>query len=204
MAIADFDQLKEKIKLWAERTDLSDDLIEDFIFMAEADASQLLRVPAMEYEVLLTVTDSRVTIPFDFMSLRRLTWDSGGCNTTLEYLSWDDFVRIDNEQATQPQYFSRQGPTWYIHGNPGDGTEILCNYYGFIPQLTEDVPDNWLLVVSPQAYLYGSLKYLFEYIMDNERAAYWEAKFMRELEKLQGIADRAEHSGTILTVRPVK
>jgi hypothetical protein len=202
MALSTFNDIKASIVKWAERSDISDDQIKDFLYMSEADASQQLRVPAMEAQLLLTVTDGRVTIPFDYLELRRLTFE-GSFETTLQYLPWDQFVAENRITTGAPRFFSRQGPNWFISGEPSDGSVILCHYYRFVPELTADIPTNWLLTVSPQCYLFGGLKYLYEFTMDNERAAYWDAKFTKELNKLQAIADLAEHRGSSLSVKNI-
>jgi hypothetical protein len=202
MALSTFDDIKASIVKWAERSDIADELITDFLYMAEADASQQLRVPAMEHAIQLHVTSGRVTIPFDFLELRRLTWE-GSNDTSLQYLPWDQFVVENRDTTGDPKYFSRQGPNWFIHGEPSDGDVILCYYYRYVPALTTDSQINWLLTVSPQVYLFGGLKYLYEYTMDNERAAYWGAKLDKELNKLQAIADLAEHRGSTLSVKNI-
>lgn len=200
MLIDTYDNLKAAIRSWSERSDIPTDVIEQFIYMTEADASQQLRVPAMEAGVLLPVNDGKVAIPFDYLELRRLTYE-GAMDSTLQYLPWDQFVTINRDTSGSPMYYSRQGSNWFIHGEPGNGESILCHYYRFVPALTSTLDDNWLLSVSPQVYLYGSLKYLYEYTFDNERAAYWGDKFMKELNKLQAIADLAEHRGSSLSVK---
>lgn len=202
MALSTYSELIQSIKDWAERTDVPDSRIQEFIAFAESDASQQLRVPAMESATKLTVTDGRVTIPFDFLELRRITWE-GPQDQVLEYLPWDQFVKVNRgHPGSQPLYFSRQGPVWYISGEPGDGSEVLVHYYNYIPELNDTVQDtNWLLDMSPQAYLYGSLKYMYEYLMDQDRATYWDNKFKGELNKLQAIADLAEHRGSSLSVK---
>lgn len=204
MSIVSYEDLLVKIPQWAERVDLPTDLIQDFIYMAEAECSQLLRVPAMENAEQITVTNGRIKIPFDFMELRRLTHESE--DNVLQYLAWDQYVQVNTQggvyQETQtPQFYSRQGTNWFISPEPADGSVILCHYYRYIPALSNDIDSNWLLKFSPQAYLYGGLKYLFEYVMDQDRAAYWEKKFLAEVTKLQQIADSAEHRGTHLAVR---
>lgn len=204
MAILNYSDLKAAVVDWADRADISPARIADFIYLAEADASQLLRVPAMEHQVLLTVTDGRVTIPFDYLELRRLTWQ-GATEKVLQYMSWDNFVDADNtgDGEVNPLYFSRQGSTWFLAKGVGDGEQILCHYYRFVPALSDTADTNWLLSVSPQAYLFGSLRYLYEFTMDNERAAYWDMKFKQELEKLQVIADQAEYRGSTIVIRPI-
>lgn len=202
MLLDTYSSLKTAVALWAERTDIPNDVIEQFIYMAEADCSQQLRVPAMEFAVPLTSTSGRVTIPFDFLELRKLTFE-GTRDTTLQYLPWDQFVAVNRDPTGNPMYYSRQGPQWFIHGELTDGDTVLCHYYRYVPALSEIDDVNWLLIVSPQAYLYGSLKYLYEFIMDNERATYWGDKFNKELNKLQAIADLAEHRGSSLSVKSI-
>lgn len=201
MLIDTFDNLKVALAQWSERSDISSDLLDQFIFMTETDAIQQLRVPAMEDQGVLVVSQGRVTIPFDFLELRKLTCE-GANEKTLQYLPWDQFVNTNAvPDSVDPMYFSRQGPNWFISGDPGDGAEILCHYYRYMPALSSTQQTSWLLTLSPQAYLFGGLKYLYEYVMDQERAAYWDAKFNKELNKLQAIADLAEHRGSSLAVR---
>lgn len=204
MSIVSYDDLLVKIPQWGERVDLPTDLIQDFIYMAEAECSQLLRVPAMENAEQIPVTGGKIKIPFDYMELRRLTHETE--DNVLQYLSWDQFVKVNVQdgvyQDTQtPQFFSRQGTNWFISPEPADNSVILCHYYRLIPALDSTNQTNWLLKISPQAYLYGGLKYLFEYVMDQDRAKYWSDKFIGELNKLQEVADRAEYRGTHLAVR---
>lgn len=204
MALSTYTELKKALTDWSERRDLPDGLIEDFIRLAESDASQQLRVPSMESATKLTITSGRVKIPFDFLELRRLTWE-GSQDQVLEYLPWDQFVSVNRgHPGSQPLYFSRQGPVWYISGEPGDGSEVLCHYYNFIPELNSTTQiTNWLLDMAPTVYLFGGLKYIYEYLMNTDRASYWSNKFDKELNKLQAIADLAEHRGTKLSVKTI-
>lgn len=171
MALSTYNDIKTAIPQWAERSDISSDLIDQFIYMTEADAYQQLRVPAMEFQELLTLDQGRVIIPFDFLELRRLTWEGDG-ETVLQYLPWDQFVTVNSNPGSTPMYFSRQGANWFISGDPGDGKNILCHYYRYFDPLTSTNTSTWLLAMSPQAYLFGGLKYLYEYVMDQDRAAY--------------------------------
>lgn len=202
MALSTYNDIKTAIPQWAERSDISSDLIDQFIYMTEADAYQQLRVPAMEFQVLLTLEQGRVVIPFDFLELRRLTWEGDG-ETTLQYLPWDQFVTVNSNPGSTPMYFSRQGANWFISGDPGDGQQLLCHYYRYFDPLTPTNATTWLLSMSPQAYLFGGLKYLYEYVMDQDRATYWGNKFDKELNKLQAIADLAEHRGSSLSVKTI-
>lgn len=197
MSIDTYDQVKTTLKDWSERQDLSDTVLDQCIFFAENDVSSRIRVPAMENELLLPVTDGTVTIPADFLELRKLQFD----DSTLVYLPWDQFITVLQTQSSNTMYYSRQGAKWHLTGVPADATTVTCYYYRLIPAISVDNPNNWLLQVSPQCYLYGGLKYVYEYFMQTERAAYWGQKLMDEINKLQAMAEMSEHRGSSLAVR---
>lgn len=200
--ISDLSSLYLSITLWSDRSDLPPPVMFDFISFAGRRASQELRVPAMEKQAYLQSRGNRLAIPEDFQQLRSLTGPQGTEVKTLEYLPWDVFVEKTNQGSAEPvQYFSRQAGIWYLYPEVPDGTEFLCSFYGTIPELSQDAPNNWLLQISPQLYLFGALHFLYEYTMDNERASYWEDKFMKEVFRVQAMADSAEHKGSPLTVR---
>lgn len=200
--ISDLSTLYLSITLWSDRSDIPPPAMFDFISFAGRRASQELRVPAMEKQAYILSNANRLAIPEDFQELRRITGPAGQVVKTLEYLPWDVFVEKTNSPSAEPvQYYSRQGGVWYLYPEVPDGTEFLCNYYGTIPELSDTTPNNWLLQLAPQLYLFGALYFLHEYTMDNERAAYWEDKFNKEILRVQAIADSAEHRGSFLTVR---
>lgn len=207
MAIASYSDLQAKIRLWSERNDLSNDILDDFIFMTESTAMNNLRVPAMENTEVIAATDSTLIIPFDYLQLRRLSGPDATDGPVLQYIPWDGFVNLIHN-ATSPsttnlRYYSRQGSRWFVYPEVADGTEFTCHYYRVFPTLSTLQPTNWLLELSPQAYLYGCLQHTFEFLMDQERAVYWEDKFMKELSIIQDMADKAEHRGSLLSVQPV-
>ena len=61
--------LRTTVADWLNRSDLTNAQLDQFIEMGEAKIYELLRVPALEKTVVFTVTDSRITIPADFVEL---------------------------------------------------------------------------------------------------------------------------------------
>ena len=202
MALNTFEEVKAALRSWSERSDLTDQLLEQVIKMTEVDVSSRLRVPAMEALVELEVSNGSVQIPLDYLELRRLQFeDNQGGPTVLQYLPWDQFILRVNEQSNNSCWYSRQGPLWYLAGVPEDLTTVTCYYHTQIPSIDDVNPTNWLLQVSPQSYLYGGLQYIYDYVMQGDRAAYWGEKLLTEINKLQAMGDAAEHRGTLLAVR---
>ncbi len=82
-----------------------------------------------------------------------------------------------------------------------EGEVFTVHYYQNIQSLTLDEPVNWLITMSPQTYLYGGLSQLYSYTMDEERTAYWQDKYDKEVSLLQDMATSAEYSGTRMAVQ---
>ena len=206
MSISTYDDLVKQIRNWSNRKDLTDDEIQSFVYFAGSLANQALRVPAMENSIILDVTsDGHVVIPYDFQELRSLTasWNSNE-SVPLQKVAWDQYINFVNEASWNdktPRFFARQGPYWFIAPAPNVPTKITCHYYRTMPDISESEQNNWLIDMSPMAYLYGSLHFLYLYVMDEERAAFWQEKYKGEIERIQTMSDTAEYRGTSLTVR---
>lgn len=204
MALATYSDLVDQVRRWTNRTDLEDEDIRSFIQFSGNAANQVLRVPAMEFSEILTVSEGgKVTIPFDFLEMRSMTafWnDEKG--VPLERVAWDQFVNYrNNEDGDRPRFFSRQGPYIWLTPEPAPGTQVTIHYYRSMPDISTTEQTNWLLDLSPMGYLYGALHYAHLFLLDEERAEYWNKKYSAELERIQNLADSSEYKGSSLTVR---
>lgn len=61
--------LRANVKDWLNRADLIDTQVDQFIEMGEAKIYEELRVPSLEKSVNITVSNSRINIPYDFLEL---------------------------------------------------------------------------------------------------------------------------------------
>lgn len=206
MAIRTYEDIARQVKMWANRSDLTDEQYGTFIYFAGNIANQLLRVPAMENTSILTVNEEgHVMIPFDFMELRSMTyeWNTSG-SQALERLSWDQFVNYYNspDAVDAPtKFFSRQGPYWFLSAKPKVGSKITVHYYRAMPDISSSEQVNWLSDLSPMTYVFGALHYLYMFVQDEERAGYWKTLFNEELGRIQMLSDNSEYKGTSLAVR---
>lgn len=204
MALATYSDLVNQVRRWTNRSDLEDEDIQSFIQFSGNAANQVLRVPAMEFSEILTVSEGgKVTIPFDFLEMRAMTafWnDEEG--VPLERIAWDQFVNYrNNEDGDRPRFFSRQGPYIWLTPEPAPGTKVTIHYYRSMPDISTTEQTNWLLDLSPMGYLYGALHYAHLFLLDEDRAEYWNKKYSAELERIQNLADSSEYKGSSLTVR---
>jgi len=205
MAYETYTEILNLVKTWSNRRDITDDTFFNFIHFAGNMATQVLRVPAMEMTEILNVSpDGHVSIPFDFLELRSLTANfDEKASQPLERIAWDQFInyKAEDYQEKTASYFARQGPYWFLQPNPGPTVKVTCHYYRILPDISPTEPTNWLSQLSPMAYVFGSLHYLYLYLMDDDRAAYWLQKFESELARIQSMADDSEYNGTSLSVR---
>lgn len=205
MAYETYQDIVALVKSWSNRRDLSDENFYNFIYFAGNMANQILRVPAMEQTVILTVSeDGHVVIPFDFLELRSMTAKFNEQDSVpLERIAWDQFInyKSDDNADDKMAYYARQGAYWFFTPKPETGTQITTHYYRSMPDINVEEPENWLTNLSPMTYVFGALHYLYLYLMDDDRAQYWLDKFNSELDRLQTLADGAEYKGTSLTVR---
>lgn len=206
MAVGTFDSIVAQVVSWSNRSDLTTDQIGTFIYFAGNMANQLLRVPAMENTIILTVTEEgHVTIPYDFLELKSLTYEFDSENSQpMERLAWDQFVNYYNSSSNlcaPAKFFSRQGPYWFITAKPPLGSKITCHYYRSMPNISSSEQTNWLSGLSPMTYIFGSLYYLYLFVQDEERAAFWKTNFNEELGRLQSLCDKSEYAGSSMAVR---
>ena len=206
MSISTYGDILRQVKMWANRSDLTDEQYNSFIFFSGNIANQLLRVPAMESTLILDVTpDGHVSIPFDFLELRSMTYAWGTSDSQpLSRLAWDQFVTYYNSPNsidTGIKYFSRQGPFWFLSAKPEAGSKITVHYYRAMPDINSTEQVNWLSKLSPMTYIFGALHYLYMFVQEEERAAYWKNLFNEELGRIQMLGDNSEYKGSSLAVR---
>lgn len=206
MAINTYDDILRQVKMWSNRSDLTDEQLGSFIYFAGNIANQLLRVPAMENTVILEVNEEgHVVIPYDFLELRSMTYEWNTPDSQpMERLAWDQFVNYYNspDAADAPtKFFSRQGPYWFMSAKPATGSKITVHYYRSMPDINVSEQLNWLSDMSPMAYIWGGLYYLYMFVQDEERATYWKGLFNEELGRIQTLCDNAEYKGSSLAVR---
>lgn len=205
MRIANYTDLLTSLKDWSNRSDLSEEVLGNFVYLTGSLACQTLRVPAMENTMILDVTaDGHVNLPFDLLELRSLThaWNSEK-SVPLSRIAWDQYVNYLNAGIPDysPHFFARQGPYWFIAPKPPEASKVTCHYYRTLPDLSPQEQTNWLVQMSPLTYLFGSLHFLHLYIFDEERADFWLKKFQGEIIRIQAMSDEAEYAGASLAIR---
>ena len=153
---------------WAARTDL-DALMPTFCALFESRVNRELRVRLMEASFTGTIASNVVALPSDWLEFKRL-WPTSfiDCDIKPQTL---EVVRQRLEGV--PFYFATDGTNVRFNGS-GD---VAGTYYQAIPALATAVSGtNWLCTTSYDAYLFGVLAEVADYLMDDAQLAKHQAK----------------------------
>ena len=190
--ITDYTSLQAAIASWINRNDLTAD-IPVFIQLNEADINRNLRVPDMVVQAAPTSSSGSITLPTDCRSVKYLKNDitTTSYMPALEYVGPEEFENFKVAQITgQPvRYYTIVGSDVPMLPAPADGTAFNLAYWQNIPALSDSQPSNWLLVKSPDLYLFGSLLQAAAFGFEDERIPVWQAA-------KQDILDKMDYEGS--------
>jgi hypothetical protein len=201
--IENFAELKTAVADWLDRSD-QDAVIPAFIQLAEKDMQQKLRHHRMVCKSLSSVDadEGVIVLPDDWLEARNLEID----DLQITYQSpdvLDMFRNTEDGTYTGPGFYSFYGSNIEIWPIPTADYVIEMDYYGTIPPLADSEDGiNWLVTLSPGAYLYGALVHSAPYLRDDPRVALWAKMYNEALSLLQGGSERAMTSGSRLTRMP--
>ena len=190
MALATYSDLIAAVDAWANRGGTDDAKMPTFVALFEARANRALRVPQMEAVASASITDNELVLPDDFLSARDL-WLDGP--VTLRAMSPQE-LRDTNERFASGNSigYAILDQTLSFAPPLSDDETVNLSYYATIPALSEDNTTNWLLTSYPDAYLYGCLAALYNYLRDDDQAAAMLALSDRIMAEIQRDAIRKQ------------
>ncbi len=199
MATQTLADLRQRVRSWSNRRDLEDDLLDDFLNIAQARLNRTLRIPPLESEVSILVEGDSALLPRDYIEAVQLTYSTGTRTFALERKDISMVEERVHNQGT-PKYFGRRGNNFKIAPIPEEGSSIKLYYYVALQPLVEDEDTNWFTSDAPEVLVYGALSELALYVRDEIGAAQWETKFQASALEIQKMADDAQWSGDTLSI----
>ena len=187
MTITTYAGLQTAIGDFLNRSDLTS-VIPTFIQLAHADLNRKLRTWQMEARATLTLDAEYVDLPADWLETIRLDYN-GQATRRLLVVPPSEISRRPSD-TDEPMFFTHIGRQVRLWPVPSSGTGDL-RYYQSIPALADDNTSNWLLALSPDAYLYGSLVHSAPYLQEDARLAAWVGLYGDALSSTQRASDRA-------------
>lgn len=217
-----YEKLVDSIQVYLNRYD-EDTLrmIPLFINTAEKNMLRNLRMPSMEKMVLFTLKDAGdndypveeglvlpnewVRLPTDFIEMKFI-WVE--CKT-LQRVTFDQLITNGSDGDPYDKPFN-QAPVFainagrlFVKGVEQD-TPIKMTYYADFPEISETVSCNPLLQLLPDGFLYLAVAEGFRFLMEEERATYWEQLGMAKVNAVQAQVDNAEFAGSPLVINPME
>jgi hypothetical protein len=197
---ADLAAMRTHVKNWADRSDLSDSVVDSFINIAVERCNKKLKVPFIEAVATLPITDSAVALPSDYLEARQLTVTIGDVVYPLSRKDLSQVEFTGSQLPNFPLYFARKLQTLVIAPEPASATEAELYYWKEVDSLVADTDTNWYITDAGNAVLYASLKELGVFISDEEYAAGWEGQFITAANEIEQQYNTSEWSGSTLSV----
>ena len=185
MALANYSDLKTAIAGWMKRGDLTPN-IPDFIALAEARMNRDLTMRFLETEQTYTGTINTRTLalPADYSTPVALYNTSftprQGITQVLPMM-----LQIVNVPK-RPDYWIIDGQNIAFDGNLDIAYTFAFRYKRRFA-LSDATPTNDALTDHPDVYLFGALVEAATYIYDEQRAGYWDNKYMTALKEASRI-----------------
>ena len=204
MALSTYTELKSTIANWLNRSDLTSEIAEDFIVLAEADFNSKLRIRQMHSQTTITIDSETESTPTGFLQARDFYILSNNDKYALNYLSP---AQMDSIKGTSmsglPVAYTILGSTFRFTPRPADSYSGILNFYKKFDALSVSNPSNYILTDHPAIYLYGSLFHASNFLggIDPNQSQQWSQMYQTALERAE-LNDREDQfSGSPLQIR---
>ena len=203
MALNTYTALKASIADFLNRDDLTA-VIPDFITLAEAQINRDVRHWNMEARSSGQQSggDEYMQIPADWVETIRLHLTATG-TTVVNLISRDAMAdkRSSAEDVSgTPIYYTHADGQFQLYPTPSADTDFELLYYQKVPSLSSNA-DNWLLLDSPDVYLYGALLHSAPYLAEDQRVAIWAQMYSAAVARLNEASELARYSGSGLKLK---
>lgn len=173
--VTDYTTLQSVSADYLNRADLTSQ-IPIFVQMAEAKLNRELRVLDMLTTATPNASAETFSSPADY--LEAFTLDITGTTSPtapLRFVGPEEFREIKASQITgNTRYCTLIGSTFHLYPVPTATLALSLVYYARLPALASN-SSNWLLVKSPDVYLYSTLLEAQPYLKDDTRLQTWAA-----------------------------
>ena len=202
MALSTYAELKTGIANWLNRTDLTDEISDDFIKLTEADFNAKLRIRAMEQIDSITIDEETETVPTGFIGVRSFYILLSSHKYPLKYLTPHNMFDIRGGSKTgRPRAYTIESDdeTEKLRFAPSpDATYTgYLSYYKAISTLSASNTSNWMLTNHPAVYLYGSLYHSANFLggIDPQQTQQWLMMYSTALERCENNDKQDSYGG---------
>ena len=199
MALATYSDLKTSIANWLNRSDLTTEISEDFIVLAEKDFNSKLRIRKMNAtDSSFTIDAETKALPSGFLQVRDFYILQGGTKYALKYITPAQMDQIRGSSTSgMPSAYTILGDSFRFAPIPDSAYTGTLNYYAKFAALSDTNTSNYILASHPAIYLYGSLYHAANFLggVDPQRLQQWQGMYTTAMERLER-NDREDQYGS--------
>ena len=202
MALSTYAELKASVADWLNRSDLTS-AITDFVSLAESQMERDLRTRQMIVRANATISDEYSALPSDYLEAKsfKLTGTNPISPLVFQSINALDDLQVTYTSSGQPKYFCMIGGQIRVLPVPDTSYVSELIYYAKLSKLSDSNTINWLLTLSPDVYLYGSLLQAAPYLQDDARIQVWAGLYQKGIEALNLADERGSMTGGALMAR---
>lgn len=192
--------LQTQIADTLNRDDLTSQ-IPNFILLGEASINRDLRHWQMEKRSTATFNERYEPLPTDWIETVRISISG---KTQLDLLSQAKMMELrdlNGNTSGEPRYYTHSASQIELYPTPDSNYDATLIYYSRVPELSVTNTSNWLLVDSPDIYLYGSLVHTAPFLQEDGRIAVWQTMYKSAVDKLNERSMEGIYSGSGITIR---
>ena len=208
MALSTYAELKTGIANWLNRTDLTDEIADDFIKLTEADFNAKLRIRQMEQIDSITIDSETETVPTGFIAVRSFYILSSSVKYPLEYITPANMFETRGGSRTgKPRAYTIESDdeteTFRFGPSPDTSYTGYLSYYKNIEALSPSNASNPILSKHPGIYLYGSLYHASNFLggMDPSQSQNWLQMYIAAMERCENNDKQDSYGGAPVTQR---
>ena len=202
MALTTYSGLKTALANWLNRTDLTDEIANDFIKLAEGDFNAKLRIRQMEQIDTITIDSESVAVPTGFIGVRSLYILASSTKYTLKYITPSNMFDIKAGSTTaRPRVYTIQSDdaSETLRFGPAPDTSYTgyLSYYKSFTPLSDTATSNYILTSHPAIYLYGSLYHAANFLggIDPQQVQQWFQMYVASLERCENNDKQDSYGG---------
>ena len=202
MALTTYSGLKTALANWLNRTDLTDEIADDFIKLAESDFNAKLRIRQMEQIDSITIDSETETVPTGFIGVRSFYILASSTKYVLEYITPHNMFEIKAGSTTaRPRVYTIESDdeTETLRFGPAPDTSYTgyLSYYKSFGALSDSNTTNYILTNHPGIYLYGSLYHAANFLggIDPNQTQQWLQMYIAALERCENNDKQDSYGG---------
>jgi len=202
MALSTYAELKASVADWLNRSDLTS-AITDFVSLAEAQMERDLRTRQMIVRANATINTEYSALPDDYIEAKsfKLTGTNPISPLIFQTINAMDDLQVSYTSSGQPKYFCVIGGQIRVLPTPDTSYVSELIYYAKLSKLSASNTTNWMLTLSPDVYLYGSLLQAAPYLQDDARIQVWAGLYQKGIDALNLADERGSMTGGALMAR---